>query len=129
MPQELHQELKTQSLELTAQGAERGDRGGWSHSREFGLYPKGREGPGKDFKCRGEAEVSSYLGQQAQKWCGSVKDCTTSAQVCVENQQEGRLLMGNVGCLPKISLIKANAFCSLRWVVFIFSMSEARGGL
>ena len=56
------------------------------------------------------------------------RDCTKSSQVFVKNQQVGRQLIGNFGCLPKISLIKASAFCSLRCVVFIFSMSEARGG-
>ena len=64
-----------------------------------------------------------YHGNQKKK-----RDCTTSVQVGVKNQHVGRSLIGNLGCLPKISLIKANAFCSLRCMVFIFSMSEAKGG-
>lgn len=40
-----------------AQGAKRGDLV-WSHSTEFGLYPKGHEGPLNDFKYREKAGVS-----------------------------------------------------------------------
>lgn len=95
-------------------------QGVWTLSRDL-------EEPRKDFKFRGEAGESRYLGRWAQKQCGPVRDCTTSAQIYVENQRVGRLLVSNLGCLPKISLIKASAFCSLRWVVFLFSTSEARG--
>lgn len=40
-----------------AQGAKRGDLV-QSHSREFGLYPKGHEGPLNDFRYSGKAGVS-----------------------------------------------------------------------
>lgn len=59
-----------------------------------------------------ELGVSWYLGRISKKLCGAVQGCSVCSNLCW-GPASGKVALDNLGCLPKISLIRANAFCSL----------------